>query len=756
MTRYASDRFEPLDGGDEPRSSMLPLVEEEPSALEFLKRSLRVVFRHKLVVILGIALGVGAGYYWLDQQVQVYQARARVLVEQESPHVLGNVREVVELGSPRGYFGMQRYWTTQPEVIRSTNVARRVLTSAGLWNSEHLLGLDCKDCEFTPEQRLKALEAADMPRVLAGRIGVQALSDSMVLEITFNDSDPSFARDVTNAIAEAYVQENVAYKRTWATKAGDKLKMMLSNAEGELKQAEQSVSDFETQHRAGTIPNARKAIDARLEHLNVAINSTRNEVTSLKARADALRKYSTAKNIFSVDDAAILSHPVISSLKEQIFLLKAKLASLRVRYLTKHPDVLAVEREIRSLTVSARQEIENQATAIIAKHREARQRLTSYERQLDEAKATELSIIPLEAEYQQHVRVRDQRRKKYAELLRREIDVTTAQQVETNNVRVLEPAVRPDTPVYPRRGMTLALAALAGLLAGLGLAFLFEHADSRIRFWRDVEGSFGLKVLGIIPLIGERLRGRAKQLREHKERDLFAAHHPKSGVAEACRTLRTNLQFMATVRPINTLLVTSADPAEGKSTVIVNTAISMASSGKRVLIIEADMRRPRLKNSFELTHERGLSTCLVSGEQAEGHIHQTSWDNLDVMLCGPIPPNPAELLQTEHFKRLMAEVTSSYDFVLLDSPPTLPVADAMVLAGQVDGVLLVVRAGKTSRYALREALRHLRAIDAPLLGAVLNYQETRRGRFSRRYGYGYGYGYGGYGYGSESGEAARS
>jgi capsular exopolysaccharide synthesis family protein len=201
---------------------------------------------------------------------------------------------------------------------------------------------------------------------------------------------------------------------------------------------------------------------------------------------------------------------------------------------------------------------------------------------------------------------------------------------------------------------------------------------------------------------------------------------------------------MGTVKPIRSLLITSADPSEGKSTVAMCLAISLASSGSKVLLVEADLRRPRMSDTLQLPPKTGLTHALATGDEVTRHVQPSGMENMDVLISGAVPPNPGELLQTDRFRTILAACEATYDIVIIDSPPVLPVADSLVLSTLVDGALLVVRSGRTTRHALRHALRQLQSVNSPLLGMVLNFRDES----SQRYGYGSGYGYGyGYGYG---------
>ena len=244
-----------------------------------------------------------------------------------------------------------------------------------------------------------------------------------------------------------------------------------------------------------------------------------------------------------------------------------------------------------------------------------------------------------------------------------------------------------------------------------------DYLDNTLKTQEQVERLLGLPFLGILPSISGDKKGGAIG---PKERDRYIIDHPRSSIAECCRVVRTNLMFMASDHPVSTILVTSSSPQEGKSTVAVNLALTLAQSGRRVLIVDTDMRRPRLHHTFEVPNETGISSVIV-GETDAAHVVQPSGvDNLDLITCGPIPPNPAELVQTEKFAGIVAELAKMYNIVIFDSPPVQAVTDSLIIGSLVDGVLLVVKASSTSYQSVRRARRSLVDVGGRIFGIVLN------------------------------------
>jgi non-specific protein-tyrosine kinase len=301
----------------------------------------------------------------------------------------------------------------------------------------------------------------------------------------------------------------------------------------------------------------------------------------------------------------------------------------------------------------------------------------------------------------------------YASLLQTE-------QGGTNYISVVEPATTPTTPISPRVMETVLLAAAIGLMLALGGAFLIEFLDDTVKTPDDVTRATKLPTLGVIAHIGGK---------EYGEK-LTPVHEPRSPVAEAYRALRTNIQFSSVDRPLRTLLVTSPSPAEGKSITLANLAVVMAQSGRSVIVVDTDLRRPAQHKIFGLNNGHGLSSAtLESSSCVTGYVQPTGVENLCVLTSGPLPPNPADLLGSERMAAIIEDLESQADLVMFDTPPALAVTDAAVLSTKVDGVLLVNRAGHTRRAVIQRAVEELRRVEANLLGVVLNQLSLRRGGY---------------------------
>jgi capsular exopolysaccharide synthesis family protein len=447
----------------------------------------------------------------------------------------------------------------------------------------------------------------------------------------------------------------------------------------------------------------------------------------IAALGDAISKGAPEAEAFAI----VNQSRTVQELKVRYFDAVVECADMKVRYLGDHPKLNACEakaaaarqgllREVRTILDGARREYD-----------EAVQTERKLHALLNETKTDAFGLNQFEKQYLELKRTYDNNQRLYELVLQRLKETGVTGMMQLSNVRILDRAEAPEEPMSPSPGRNLALATVLGLLCGIGLAFVLEMLDVTVSTREQVEERLGIPFLGVIPTI--------ERENDENVRDLFVHTHPQSAPAECLRSIRTNLLFMSPDRALRTILVTSSGPGEGKTTTAISLAEIMADGGNRVLLIDADMRRPRLHKVFGIHPERGLSSLILGEGRLEAFVSPTDIANLSVLTCGPVPPNPAELLHTQGFKTILAQASKSFDRVILDSPPAGVVADAVVISTQVDGTLFVLKTGETSRDAAARAIRTLTDVNARLFGAVLNdlnLEDQKYAHYSYYYAYG--------------------
>jgi len=311
--------------------------------------------------------------------------------------------------------------------------------------------------------------------------------------------------------------------------------------------------------------------------------------------------------------------------------------------------------------------------------------------------------------------------------------------VDVKNVKVIDTAELPVTPIKPNKKMNIAISGVIGIMLGIGLVLLLEYLDFTIKDNEDVERYLKLNVIGEIPRFNGEKRGGNHRKRNIKtrtaERDkpstnLITYYDPRARASEAYRSLRTNIGFLGVVRQIKTIVVTSPDQTEGKSTTCANIAICMAQTDKKVLLIECDLRKPKIHKYFGVENDMGMTDIIVNGVGFESVVKRIDEiNNLHVITCGMIPPNPAEILESEKMSNLINKLKSKYDLIIMDSPPVGELTDAAIISRNADGVILVVASGESNIEVARHARNALQNVNARILGAVLTKVDKNSGRY---------------------------
>lgn len=711
-----------------------PAPEFEIDLREHLK-----ILRKRLWLIVGFAAAVlAAAVAYLLLAPRIYQASSSIIIESSNPRVLGDKTDSVDFG-PSDYWSNKEYFETQYKVMASREVLQRVVEKKGLARDLDFLGVARIE---DPEKRAKALEKLDPVQVLSDRMRIEPVKNSQLATIVVEDQNPARAAELANAIVEAYIESNLDQRQQGTRAASQWLSEQMQDLKGKLETSEVALFNFRKDNDilATSIEDKQNINSQRLVALNDSLTKVmaqRVELESAIAEVERTEKSTKADPFWALKLGRVATNPTVAKIREELAKQEAEVAALTQRYLEQHPQRLAAEERLRKLRDQLATELTNVVSGLRSQYREVHGTELQLVELIEGLKREAFEINKRDIDQRKLERETENNRRLYDLVLSRLKDSDLAVMLKANNVRVLDMAEVPDKPVKPRPALVGALALLLGLLGGVGLAYGAEMLDNTLKQEEDVENVLGLPFLGLVPTVVP--PNASSDRNDDSLRDLFAARNSRSQQAEAFRAIRTNLLFMSTDKSLKRLLVTSSAPQEGKSMTTIGIGSTMASTGNRVLIVDTDMRRPRLHRSLGVTNEVGMSTVLLGETKLEDAVKSTEVPGLFLLPCGPVPPNPAELLHTERFKQLLEQLSDRYDLVLLDSPPLLAASDAAVLSTSVDGVVFVARFKKTTKDLAKRMLRGLKDVNAPILGAVLNDVNLD----SREYGY---YAYKRYGY----------
>jgi capsular exopolysaccharide synthesis family protein len=708
-------------------------------------RALLRLLRRRLWVILAVALATfAAGAIRTLREQKLYTSQVSMVIELQAPKVLGDqVQDVAE--TQASFWQTKDFFETQFLFLKSKAVASRVVRRLQLDRDEAFLGLTgIADHDL----RAQALKAADASAVLRSRVKVEPIRDSHVVRVLVEDTDPKRAALIANTMADEFIAFNLDDKLDTSNSATSKLQAQMDELRGKLQTSERDLFRYKRENEILTpsLEDSQSIVGKSLSQVSEALTAVRRERAALEAKVAQVKAAEEAGALSALPQ--VLASPVVQAHRTRVLALGEELADARTRYGEEHPKIIALQRrkaEIESLAAREEKRIAQAAVYELAMVQGTEKNLVKL---LQGTMGQAFAINQHEDEFNRLRRARENDSKSVEMVLRRMTEVALSSATRTNNVRLLDPAEAPLAPSSPNLRFALLVSLALGLLFGIGMAVVVEQLDNTLKGQEDVERCTRAAFLGIIPEV--RGESREQPTKGDEAVELFIHRQPQSSVAECLRTVRTNLLFLSTERPLQKLLVTSSGPQEGKTTAVVDLGITFAQSGQRVLLVDTDMRRPRLHKVFGFSNDLGLSSVLLDEKRLGEAIRTTVVPNVSVLVCGPIPPNPAELLHTERFRHVVAELCRRYDRVIFDSPPVSVVTDAQILAADVDGTVLLGKAGKTTKDALTRARRQLDAVEAHVVGTLLNGVDLA----DRSAGYYYDY-YGRYGgYQSEEEPAA--
>jgi succinoglycan biosynthesis transport protein ExoP len=641
--------------------------------------------------------------------------------------------DVMDMGAG-SYWDDRDYYETQYKIIASDRVLGQVVRDLALTSDHEFLGRDANATHApSPE---------DATALLRKRVAIEPVRNSRLVYVRVEDLSPARAKRVSDAIANAYIEQNLAIAQNATSDAVVWLNSQVDHIKRDLEQDENALYLFKERNDlpSTSINEASNMLRVEMQELDTALTHTRTRREELAARYNELSKVS-ADDPDQLPASELLASQFLQSLRTQYEeALKDRGAALAEGKGENHPVVRRATERLSDAKSALLAEIRNiqgavaRDLAVVTRQESGEAGLFNTTRK----RAVDLNMK--EIEYHRLDRQRDENEKLYALLLERMKEADLARMMKANNIRVIDVATEPKEAIRPRVLFNTGIAGFMGLLIGMVLFWLREQLDSSIKTPDEVENRLGVTFLGLLPQLDDALSPTYRRRRQRKDAasqsasngsiELVVHENPLSGIAEAARSIRTNIMFMNPDRPHRTLLVTSAAPSEGKTTVACSIAIALAQGGQRVCIVDCDLRRPRLHRIFGRAGEAGVTNVIVGDASLDEVAKPTSIDNLWSIPAGPTPPNPADLLHSERFRKFITDLGTRFDRVVIDSPPIVAVTDSAIVSTLVDGTVFVVRAFKTSKHVSAQGLRSLRDVEARIVGAVLNAVNLNRSEYT--------------------------
>ena len=687
---------------------------------------LAVVFKHLRLVAAVFAGVVGIAMLESYSATPLYKAQARIVIQDERSTAIASLAS----SDPAYWQDPEPYFNTQYRILQSRGLARRVIKTipAPPETQPGTLGR----LTALPRQMLNRWRGAPVGAVegpgrdetlpesaaigaFLGGLEIVPVKGTRLVEVVYTSPDPKYAALAANALAREYVQQNLDSKLLNTTNTLDWLKSELEKQRGKVEAAERAMANYQEGQNAMSLDNRQNIVVARLVSLNEAVT---------KAKTARLQKESLHRQLGGVtaDTPGVDTFPVVAQnttiqdLKQQIARLVADKTAIRQRLQEAHPQVQALNNQIetaqlrlRSETNKAIEAIGNDYRAALAEERSLTASLEDQKRQAMDLnrKGISYSILEREAEGERNV---------YNALLQQEKEMRVVSNSRANNVQLMDSAEVPGGPYTPNHGRDWLMALVLGLALGVGLAYTIEYLDDTVKIPDDVTRRLKLPLLGLVPAVND---GQVPVLINPVPHEF----------GESFRSLRTSLVFTSGGDGKRLIAVTSSQPLEGKTTTACNLAVALALGGARVMLIDADMRRPGLHRTIGLRNAVGLSHVLTGQSRIRDAVQRTSEPNLYVMTAGRTPPNPSELLSSSRMQSLVANLQSGpFDWVIIDTPPVLAVTDAVIIAPYVSGLVFVVGSEMTRRAHAERAIETLQSVRTNILGAVLNRVDLNRNK----------------------------
>ena len=701
-----------------------------------LRDYLRVFLKRRWTIIAVFAVTVLTVAIHAFTATPIYKATTRLIIDKENPNVV-SIQEVMAVDASG-----TDYYQTQYKIIESRSVAREVIRRLRLQESEEFSPKP-KDT-FLSNMKTFVLETAtssvetiaslfrrekapgepseqeetDNRHISAflERIDVSPIRNSRLVDVSFEAKDSVLSAKIVNALAAAYIDQNLETKLKAVQDAVKWLQIRIEEERKKVEKAEQALLKYKEEHDIVTdfSSDVEKVTAQKLAQLNTqVVEAESRRVESETRYQQAAAMSGSPEMLDSVSE--VLNNDLIRQIKSMEVDLYKRMSELSKKYGEQHPQMIAIESELKTLQKRKGQEISRVINSLRNEYKVAEAREKSLKAALEKQKRESLDLNRKAIQYTVLSRETESARQMYDLLIKRFKEASLTEDMRTGNIRIIDRAEFPNTPIRPKKMFNILLAVLLGLVAGTGLAFFFEYLDNTIKLPEDIQKYLRVPYLGPVPAMA--LDGKP----ESNERpELVTLQSPKSTASEAYRGIRTSILFSSAEKQPQVLLITSAAPREGKTSTALNLAITMAQTGGKVILLDCDMRKPSLHKVFGFPRDKGMSSILVGNCEVKDALLNTQVPNLDMIPCGPIPPNPSEILGSPRMANLVELLRTSYTRVIIDTPPITAVTDAAVVGRLVDGAIVVVRAGATPREIVLNGLIQLKAVSSPILGVVLN------------------------------------
>jgi len=729
-----------------------------------IRQYLWVIRRRKWIILLAFLVTTAGTAFYLIRATPMYRTSVKILIGEEK----GELSMFKELGF-LGQMKLAEEMETYCELLRTHQLISQVVEKTKLHelaekqsDSNSFLSRLRQLVRFDGDNAADQVEVSEELRIrrateqLQDMIEVETIRDTRIIKVTVSGTEPELTTDIANEMANAFITYNLQSMKGEAKSAYDFISDQLNLVREKLRTAEDNLRSFKEKEGVVELTEEAKITLERHSSIEASYNTSIAGRQEAEARRDATRRELETHDATIKSSTTVGDNPLVQVLKGQLYDFETEMAGLLKVYPADAPEVDQIKTKITQTQERLAKEVEKIVTAEVSSINPVHQALVSRLIQLEadviaydamaEAQKTfaeqykvELDQLPSkELDLARLTRDKNVSDQTYMMLIARKEEAQLAQAIQIGNISIADPAITPLRSYNSSKRLTLMLGAALGLMLGVGFAFFLERIDNTFRTEEDVKRYLELPLLGSVPIIANQRKSAAKpfsKLPEQESRMLTHFSHRAPG-SEAYRMLNTSIQFGEIDNPVRTLLITSSAPGEGKTLTVANLGITMAQSGKRVLLVDADMRKPTLHRLFRLERQPGLTDFFLGEATMQDIIRNTPINNLSIITAGATPPNAPQLLASQKMKDTIEELKGQFDIIMFDSSPVTVVTDPAILGSNLDAVCLVVEAEGTIRDVALKAKEILTNVDANLFGVILNKVDVRKG-----YGYYYYYDY---------------
>ena len=719
---------------------------------------LQIIKKRKWIIISVFIVFVVTEHFYTERQKPQYRATSRILMSIHRPNLL-QIQDIMQ-GDTASY----EYLQTQFEIIKSRKLIGKVIDEMDLLNSPEFFPKPPKKSKLSISSikkwvvnqsksilnRPSAKKNVDSNKAVShhipidynmrkkealyqrivSRLEVSIVSESRLVDINFIGYNPALITKFVNTLTKFYINQNLENRVFASEDAQQWLDEKLQSMELKVEESEKALQIYSREAGAVSLENKIQILDNQIASLISDITKTRKDRITLEALYKSSQNPAIAESLTEV-----VKNNLIQSLNLELANLNQTASEIKERYGPKHPKSIRINTQIdeikNTLKLETQKIHESIRTDLEIAEAGEKSLVDALERLQNEASSLQEKSI----KYGVLKRKTQSNRQMFDLVLQRLKETDLSQGYRTNNIRLVDPAIRPLGPFKPNKRKNFLFGIAFGLFGGLGLAFLIENLDNSVKEPDEIMAKFGVPFLG---LVGSHSMNSSKLNQKNGKSilsNLVTIVDPSSNISESLRTIRTNVLFSADGDRQKILMITSALPSEGKTTVASNLAVVMASLGEKVLLIDADLRRPSIHKIFNIKKSPGLSGYLIRQDEYSQILANTEVENLTVIPSGIVPPNPSELLSHPQLLELIKLVGKNFDRVIIDTPPVASVSDPMIISKSSDATIMVIRCGETAREIVQRAIQQLNNVNTKIIGAILNAVDFSKDSYYYQYYY---------------------